>query len=480
MNYAIVVGFMIPRLDAQSLESLSACLKVLKNLNPHPLVEKQFVSMYTRYINGDTGRIKWQDIQPLEAQDSVPLEALKPEHRNLGLKAMNQVGFVKLNGGLGTSMGCKGAKSAIVIKGNDTFLDLIANQVLDLRAQYNAQIPLIFLNSYNTTAECHSVLDGKIDFIELIQHQFPRIDAQSKVPTQFRDDHENWNPPGHGDLLLSLITTGALHSLKEKGITHLFVSNADNLGPSIHPDILGYMIANDLEFVMETTPKSKEDVKGGTLIRYQGHLHLLERAQVEPEHLSDFEDISEFKVFNTNNIWIKLSALEKILSEPDFELPLIANPKTIHGTPCVQLESALGSAIYLFKSASILVGRNRFLPVKKTSDLLIIASDLIQKNEHENLEFENKHIITYPHIELSSEYNYVDYFHSAFTKIPSLKALAELKIKGPLQVNEGVVLKGKVAIEVHASKPLQLKNEVLENVKVTVTPDGNRIDITLK
>ena len=34
------------------------------------------------------------------------------------------------------------------------------------------------------------------------------------------------------------------------------------------------------EFVMEVTNKTRSDVKGGTLINYEGNLHLLEIAQV--------------------------------------------------------------------------------------------------------------------------------------------------------------------------------------------------------
>ena len=36
------------------------------------------------------------------------------------------------------------------------------------------------------------------------------------------------------------------------------------------------------EFVMEVTNKTRSDVKGGTLINYEGNLHLLEFAQVWP------------------------------------------------------------------------------------------------------------------------------------------------------------------------------------------------------
>lgn len=57
---------------------------------------------------------------------------------------------------------------------------------------------------------------------------------------------------------------------------------------------------------MEVTDKTRADVKGGTLIKYDNKLRLLEIAQVPKDHLEDFKSVKTFKIFNTNNLWIKL------------------------------------------------------------------------------------------------------------------------------------------------------------------------------
>ena len=50
---------------------------------------------------------------------------------------LDQLVVIKLNGGLGTSMGCKGPKSVIPVRNDLTFLDLTVQQVGHLRdAQY--------------------------------------------------------------------------------------------------------------------------------------------------------------------------------------------------------------------------------------------------------------------------------------------------------------------------------------------------------
>ena len=66
------------------------------------------------------------------------------------------------------------------------------------------------------------------------------------------------------------------------------------------------MIETQAEFIMEVTDKTKADVKGGTLIDYDGVIRLLEVAQVPNEHIEDFKSVRKFKIFNTNNLWINL------------------------------------------------------------------------------------------------------------------------------------------------------------------------------
>ena len=67
------------------------------------------------------------------------------------------------------------------------------------------------------------------------------------------------------------------------------------------------------EFVMEVTDKTRADVKGGTLVEYDGKLRLLEAAQVPKGHEEDFKSVKKFNVFNTNNLWISLPAIRRVL-----------------------------------------------------------------------------------------------------------------------------------------------------------------------
>jgi UTP--glucose-1-phosphate uridylyltransferase len=56
------------------------------------------------------------------------------------------------------------------------------------------------------------------------------------------------------------------------------------------------MVDTQAEFISEVTDKTKADVKGGTLIDYDGTIRLLEIAQVPSEHTEEFKSVKKFKI----------------------------------------------------------------------------------------------------------------------------------------------------------------------------------------
>jgi UTP--glucose-1-phosphate uridylyltransferase len=75
-----------------------------------------------------------------------------------------------------------------------------------------------------------------------------------------------------------------------EGKEFMFVSNSDNLGATVDLDILHFLLNppnnnKSPEFLMEVTDKTRSDVKGGTLINYEGKLRLLEIAQVPKDNV---------------------------------------------------------------------------------------------------------------------------------------------------------------------------------------------------
>jgi UTP--glucose-1-phosphate uridylyltransferase len=300
---------------------------------------------------------------------------------------LDRLAVLKLNGGLGTSMGLHGPKSLIEVKPGHTFLDVIARQVLALRERTGARLPLVLLDSFSTRARTLEALPPQLAVPgippDFLQSREPKLRADDHTPVAWPQDPElEWCPPGHGDLYVSLHASGMLAALLEAEIDWAFVSNSDNLGAEVDPRIPGWADAHGVPFVMEVVRGTPADRKGGHIARRDGRLVLRETAQAPPGDDS-FTDVDRWRYYNTNNLWVDLRALERMLQADPAgpALPLIVNRKTVdprdpQSPPVLQLETAMGAAIGAIDGArAVLVPRTRFAPVKTTDDLLLIRSD---------------------------------------------------------------------------------------------------------
>ncbi|HNF16445.1 MAG TPA: UTP--glucose-1-phosphate uridylyltransferase, partial [Leptospiraceae bacterium] len=117
-----------------------------------------FLSKVDKVRRGETGKVDWSTIGDLdEKTDEISLETLQ---KNFPSKSENlkKLAVIKLNGGLGTSMGLSKAKSLIPIKNGMSFLDIIAKQIQYFRTKYGIEVPLILMDSYNTQTDCQAEL----------------------------------------------------------------------------------------------------------------------------------------------------------------------------------------------------------------------------------------------------------------------------------------------------------------------------------
>ena len=226
--------------------------------------------------------------------------------------------MLKLNGGLGTSMGMTKAKSLLEVKDGHTFLDVIVRQVLHLRERHGAAIPLLLMNSFATRDDTLAALERYPELrieglpLDFVQGKVPKLLADGFEPVSWEADPAlEWAPPGHGDVFTSLATSGMLDTLLERGYEYLFLSNSDNLGAVLEPRILDWFAREELPFLSEVVDRTEGDRKGGHLARRRdgGGLVLRETAQVPDEDQEAFEDVERHRFFNANNIWVNLRAL---------------------------------------------------------------------------------------------------------------------------------------------------------------------------
>jgi len=103
------------------------------------------------------------------------------EKNNVTIRnCLNKLVVIKLNGGLGTSMGCKGPKSTISVRDDLTFLDLIIRQLENINLTYGANVPLVLMNSFNTDEETKKLINKynhiKVKIYTFNQSRYPRVD----------------------------------------------------------------------------------------------------------------------------------------------------------------------------------------------------------------------------------------------------------------------------------------------------------------
>ncbi|XP_050455236.1 UTP--glucose-1-phosphate uridylyltransferase-like [Cataglyphis hispanica] len=433
-----------------------------------------FKHLFERFLQKEGPSLEWDHIQKLP-EDAVKDYNSLPTPEDNEIKALlNKLVVVKLNG-LGTSMG---PKAVIAVRNGLTFLDLTVQQIDHLNKKYNANVPLILMNSFNTDDDMQRIIkkyEGMdIDIYTFNQSCYPRINRDSLLPIakhcQVEEDIESWYPPGHGDFYESFQNSGLLKKFIREGREYCFISNIDNLGATVDIKILKSLLSevseSSLEFIMEVTDKTQADVKGGTLIKYEDKLYLLEIAQVPKDHIDDFESVKTFKYFNTNNLWIKLSAIERVLEKKMLNMEIIKNEIFANGLNTIQLETSVGAAIKSFEgSIGINVPRSRFLPVKKTSDLMLVMSNLYILHNGSLVINPERMFPTAPLIKLEdNHFSKVKEFLTRFPTIPDLLELDHLTVSGDVTFRKGVTLKGTVIIIAnHGERIVLSSGTVLKN-----------------
>ncbi|MVA76601.1 UTP--glucose-1-phosphate uridylyltransferase [Auraticoccus sp. F435] len=419
-----------------------------------------FSHYYAQLEEGATGLISEDSITPLTEVDHLDDTEVDPEAAR---QALSQTVLIKLNGGLGTSMGMDRAKSLLTVRDGKTFLDLIVDQVRRARAQHQVRLPLLLMNSFRTVDDTRAALAAHEDLavdglpLDFLQNLEPRLRADDLTPVEWPDDPSlEWCPPGHGDVYTALEASGILTTLLEQGYRYAAVSNSDNLGAAPDATLAGWFAASGAPYAAELCRRTAADRKGGHLaVRVSdGQLILRDTAQTAPEEMHHFTDEHRHPYFHTNNLWWDLEQLAATLAERDavLGLPLIRNTKNVDpadpsSPEVIQIESAMGAAIEVFPGATaVVVGRERFLPVKTTNDLLLLRSDVYEVGEQGTVD---RTVERAPLVDLdSSYYKRIRDFEARFPAgAPSLREATALTVHGDWTFGADVVVRGEVTLE---------------------------------
>jgi UTP--glucose-1-phosphate uridylyltransferase len=453
------------------MAGLEASIEKMRREELPEAVVETFSHYYGRLAEGESGLLPETELEPV---DEVPDAERLPEPGEAGREALDRTVVIKLNGGLGTSMGMTGPKSLIEAKDGFSFLDVTVRQVLEERSRHGVRLPLVLMNSFRTRDESLAALarypELDVDLpLDFLQGKVPKLRAGDLEPVSWPDDPElEWAPPGHGDLYPSLVGSGMLDLMLERGYEHAFVSNSDNLGAVADARIAAWFAGEGLPFAMEVADRTPSDRKGGHIARRRGDgLVLRESAQTPDEDEDAFQDIERHRYFNANTLWVSLRALRALMEERGnvLGLPMIVNRKTVDPSDSsspevLQLETAMGAAIGVFEgAAAVRVPRSRLVPVKTTDDLLALRSDAFELTAGYRLQGRA------PFIELDPEhFKLLPDFEERFSHgPPSLKDCERLVVRGDVGFGRDVTVRGSVTIDHDGEGRLEIDDgDVLE------------------
>lgn len=446
-----------------AVDHLDAAVEKMRADGVADIAIRTFAHHYERLRAGDAGVLAESEIEPV---DELPDADDLPDDEQGAREALAQTVVIKLNGGLGTSMGMTGPKSLLEVKDGLTFLDITVRQILALRARMDVALPLVLMNSFATREASLAALEPYAELAvdgvpaDFVQSKVPKLRAEDLAPADWPADPSlEWAPPGHGDLYPSLLSSGLLDTLLGDGLRYAFVANVDNLGAVMQPRILAWFAREQIPFAMEVADRTAADRKGGHLARRaDGGFVLREVAQTPDDDVGAFQDTARHRFFNTNTLWLDLRVLRDVLEQRDgvLGLPMIVNRKTVDpgdadSTPVIQLESAMGAAIDVFEGArAIRVPRARFAPVKTTDDLLALRSDAYVLHDDGRIAIApERGGGAAPLVELDARfYKLVRDFDARFAAgPPSLVGAERLTVRGDVAFGAQVVVRGAVTVE---------------------------------
>lgn len=438
-----------------------------------------FLRAHDLIASGSKGEVSEESIEP--AKDVVDYEVL-PFREGFSSELLAQTVVIKLNGGLGTSMGLEKVKSLLEVRPGVAFLDLMGRQIISLRQSTGGEVRFLLMNSKASSDDTQEYLARSVPELgdpadlELLQNWAPKLERDSLEPVNHPVNPDlEWCPPGHADVYPTLEGSGWLDRLLNLGVKYAFISNSDNLGAVLDPTLLSAFAQGDAPFLMEVTRRTAADKKGGHLATRteDGRLLLREVAQCPEGDLEAFQDIERHQYFNTNNIWVKLDKLKEVMEVNGgvLDLPVIRNTKTVDPrdadtTPVYQLEQAMGSAVECFEGAiAVNVPRSRFAPVKGTTDLFALRSDAYVVENDGRVQLARERKGRPPVVKFSGDYKLVDALEGLGQ--PSLIEAEELSVSGPVVFAEGVIIKGSVSITNHSNEPLVVAAGIYENDEIT-------------
>ena len=348
-----------------SENALGQCLQKMRAAGISEAAIDNFGHYWQLCASGATGLIREDSIRPL--LDPPQLDQVEVSE-DAARSALQQTVMIKLNGGLGTSMGMDRAKSLLPVRGGKTFLDLIAARCWRPRADDGrpaAAGPHEQLPHAEDTARGARRLPGP-GRRRACRSTSSRTASPSCAPTTSPRSSGRQTRPSSGARRVTATCTRPssvvlrTHCSTRASGTRPCPTRTTSAPPPTHGSPGGSR-PPARPFAAEVARRTAADRKGGHLVvrDADGRLVLRESAQTlrrtpVPRATSTPASSTPTTSGSTSGAAAELDRTGGVL-----HLPLIRNEKTVDPSDktspkVVQIESAMGAAIEVFDGAVVL------------------------------------------------------------------------------------------------------------------------------
>ncbi len=308
----------------------------------------------------------------------------------LGKKLISQgkVAAFVVAGGQGTRLGFDGPKGNFPISPvkKKTLFQIFAENIAATESKYNTSCPWYIMTSPLNHQETVEIFHSnnhyglKKDNIFIFQQgTLPNFNMDGKILLAEKDELA-CSPDGHGGCIRALYKSGALDSMKNRGIEYISYWQVDN--PLINifdPLFIGLHVLDNAEMSSKALKKTGPQEKIGNFCLVDGKVNIIEYSDL-PDKLALKRNPDNSLAFELGSIAIHIinrSFLEKFASK-SVSLPLHRAVKNIHHldkngqiieSKGVKLESFIFDAIPLASNSIVfeIIRSEEFAPVKNAT-----------------------------------------------------------------------------------------------------------------
>ncbi|CAH9097837.1 unnamed protein product [Cuscuta epithymum] len=334
---------------------------------------------------------------------------------------------------VGTEMGLNKPKCTLEISEDKTCLDIMIDNVESLNLKYGCNVPLLLMSTVNTENAIEKVLrkHSNKNVHMFIQHHGETNGNDSLQHSKKSSPKDHLYPSNLSEVFISLKNSGKLDDLLAQGKEYILVVQQDNLADLADPKILSHLVRNNTQYCIEVLPTTSG----------VENLELLAQEQI----------IQAGNLKSTKKLWMNMNLIESLTIRTNLNFSM---------------------SEFLDQPLAIALPMSKYLPLQKTSDLLLFRSDLYSLVNGVMTRNAARTNPCDPSIQLGPEFENVNDFDTRFKSIPSIVELDSLDLTGDVYFGSGITLKGKVVIKALPLVKIVIPDgTVLENKVITKQAD---------